>query len=125
APRRGSARGTSLPPPPPKPEPRLDVVRESASSEGWNGRVVDAHDELPVASAKILVERPGFQGTYIVARADAGDDGAFTLEAFDTAPGDVLSISGALHAELRCPVPPAGELRIALVLRKRALLDRL
>ena len=32
------------------------MVRESASSEGWQGRVVDAHDEVPVAAATIVVE---------------------------------------------------------------------
>jgi hypothetical protein len=80
---------------------------------------------VPVAGARIVVERPGFQGTHVVARADADDEGTFALEPFDGAPGDLLCVSGPLHAELRSAVPPAGELRVALVLRKRALLDRL
>jgi hypothetical protein len=43
----------------------------------------------------------------------------------ELAPGDELVVSGPLHTELPGPVPPEGELRIALVLRKRAVLAKL
>jgi hypothetical protein len=40
-------------------------------------------------------------------------------------PGDELACEGPLHGQLRRPMPEPGELDVALVLRKRALLDRL
>jgi hypothetical protein len=51
--------------------------------------------------------------------------GAFVLPPLEVRPGDVLLAEGPLHATLRRPMPPAGELDVALVLRKRAILDRL
>jgi hypothetical protein len=51
--------------------------------------------------------------------------GAFRLAPVDARPGDELVAEGPLHTPLRRPLPAAGELEVALVSRKRALLDRL
>jgi len=47
------------------------------------------------------------------------------MPALDVHPGDLLVAEGTLHAGLKRPLPPAGELDVALVLRRRAVLDRL
>jgi hypothetical protein len=55
--------------------------------------------------------------------ADAA--GAFAIPPFEARSGDEVVIEGPLHAALRRPLPPPGEVEVLLVLRKRALLDRL
>jgi hypothetical protein len=127
SPTRARKSKTASPPhgPPIAGEARLEVVRELRGREGWTGRVFDAHDGTPVEGALVSIERPGFTGKERIAYAATDTLGAFRLEHFETREGDRLSVEGPLHAELAQPVPPSGELAIALVLRKRALLDRL
>ena len=108
-----------------KGEAKIDVVREAKSSKlGWSGRITDAHDGTPVAKARITILRPGFERAEVIASAYASDAGRFELRA-DTRTGDELAIEGSLHAPLKQAIPPCGELEIALVLRKRKLLERL
>jgi len=61
----------------------------------------------------------------VIASAHANDMGRFELRAASVGEFDELVVEGLLHAELRQPVPPCGELDISLVLRKRKLIDRL
>ena len=91
----------------------------------WTGRVVDGHEGTPVADARVSIERPGFDRAEIVASATSDADGAFVLSPVEVQPGDRLVAEGSLHARLRAPVPPFGEIRVALVSRRRALLERL
>jgi hypothetical protein len=60
-----------------------------------------------------------------VAAAPPDSDGAFVLAPVAVQPGDRLVAEGPLHGALQLPPPAFGEIRIALVSRKRALLDRL
>jgi hypothetical protein len=107
-------------------EARIDVVRSVRSSRaGWTGLVLDAHDGSLVAHARLSIERATFGETSVVASTLGSDHGRFELRTEDVRPGDALVVEAPLHALLRKPVPPFGELSIALVLRKRALLDRL
>ena len=80
---------------------------------------------LPLRTVRLGIERRGFDGVAVLAQTTSGEDGAFALAPFETRPGDELVAEGPLHAPLRCPLPPSGELHVRLVLRKRALLDRL
>ncbi len=91
----------------------------------WKGRVVDGHDGAPIAGVRVTVERPGFERAEIVADTTSGADGTFFLAPPQVAPGDRLVAEGRLHGVHRAPAPPFGEVRIALVSRRRALLDRL
>ena len=109
----------------PRPEAHVELLRAAPSSHGWTGRVVDAHEGAPVAGAVVAIERRTFEGAELVVRAQADADGSFALGPAETVPGDELVASGRLHARVRRPVPPSGELSIALVLRRRAVLDRL
>jgi hypothetical protein len=91
----------------------------------WKGRVVDGHDGTPIAGVRVTLERPGFERAEIVADTASGADGAFFLAPPQLNPGDRLVAEGPLHGVHRTPAPPFGEVRIALVSRRRALLDRL
>ena len=108
-------------------KPRLEVVRAAARGEvGWRGHVVDAHEGTPVRGARIWVERGTFEGRTVLASVGSDPRGAFELPHIEGIVGDEqMSVEAPLHARLVQPLPPAGELSIALVLRRRALLQRL
>jgi hypothetical protein len=108
-----------------RPEAHVELVRAAPASHGWTGRVVDAHEGTPVAAALVTIERRGFERMEIVVRAQADASGGFALAPATTVTGDELVASGRLHTRVRKPVPPSGELSIALVARKRAVLERL
>jgi hypothetical protein len=104
----------------------VEVVSPGAAgAQRWTGRIVDGHDGAPVSDARVAVERPGFDRAEIVASATADAEGAFVLAPVGIQPGDHLVAEGALHTLLRVSVPPFGEIRVALVSRRRALLERL
>ncbi|MDB4935985.1 MAG: hypothetical protein JWP87_2957 [Labilithrix sp.] len=108
-------------------KPRLDVVRPAAHGEvGWRGRVVDAHEATPVGGARVWVDRGTFEGRSVLASVSTDAHGVFELPDIQGIVGDEqMSVEAPLHARLVQPLPPAGELSIALVLRRRALLVRL
>lgn len=108
-------------------KPRLDVVRAAERGEvGWRGRVVDAHEGTPVRGARIWVERGTFEGKNMLASVGTDANGAFELPHIEGLVGnEQMAVEAPLHARLVQPMPPAGELSIALVLRRRALLGRL
>jgi hypothetical protein len=110
---------------PPLPQAGVELVRSGPAAQGWGGRLHDAHDVVPIAGARVAVERPGFQRVDVLAEVYSDEGGVFLLPALHTMPGDLLVAEGRLHAQLRRPLPSPGELDIALVLRRRAVLDRL
>lgn len=107
--------------------PRLEVVRAAAHGEsGWRGQVVDAHEGTAVGGARVWVDRGTFDGRSILASVGADANGHFELPPIAGLVGDEqMAVEAPLHARLVQPLPPAGELSIALVLRRRALLARL
>jgi hypothetical protein len=107
-------------------EPGVEVVAESRDPRvGWRGRVVDAHDRTPVASARVTLNRPGFDKAHALVTTTTDDKGRFELAFEAVRNDDELVVEGPLHAPLRQPPPPSGEIVIAVVLRKRKLLERL
>jgi hypothetical protein len=123
---------------PTRPTAGVRLVEAQPDVRRWRGRVVDAHDEQPVPGAEIAIERGGFDGVRVLCRTTADASGAFTLSlpeaGGETAAGPTASegIRGSslvaespLHARVRRPTPAFGTVEIALVLRRRALLDRL
>jgi hypothetical protein len=104
----------------------VELLRaDSSGARAWNGRVVDGHEGTPIAGARVALERPGFERVEVVAEATSEADGAFALLPAGVLPGDLLVAEGLLHGVHRMPAPPFGEVRVALVSRRRALLDRL
>ena len=108
------------------PKAGVALVSLGRTGEGWRGKLRDAHDGGPVAGARVAIERRGFERIETVTQAWSDAEGAFTLQPLATeVPGDEIVTEGPLHATLRRPLPAPGLLDIALVLRKRALLERL
>ncbi len=121
-----AAKATSRAPRPARPEAGVALVSPGRSGEGWRGKLRDAHDGGPVAGARVAIERRGFERVEIVKQTWSDADGAFELPPPPAeVPGDEIVTEGPLHAPLRRPLPAPGVLDIALVLRKRALLERL
>jgi hypothetical protein len=108
-------------------KPRLEVVRAAGRGEtGWRGTIADAHEGTPVKDARIWIERGSFEGKTILESVGTDAHGAFVLAGrFPITGGEQMSAEAPLHARLVQPLPPPGELSIALVLRRRALLARL
>ncbi len=109
------------------PRARLDVIREASKDEhGWRGRVIDAHDLTPIENAHVWVERGTFDGKTILHEVLVDAKGRFQIPELAGLVGvEQIGVEAKLHARLLQPLPTSGELRVALLLRKRALLDRL
>ncbi len=103
----------------------VEVKREGTAGGPWSGVVVDAHDGTPIERVRVAIEAPSF-GANALASTFTDERGRFTLEASTAPPpGSRLVAEGPLHAALARPLPRGGELEIALVSRKRRVLERL
>jgi hypothetical protein len=120
-----ASRTRDQPSPSHAPEAGVALVGPGTAAGGWSGTVRDAHDARPVGGARIAIERRGFDRVESLVSVSADDHGQFVLPTVDVREGDELAVEGPLHAALRRPLPASGELQVALVLRKRALIDRL
>ena len=117
-------RTESVLPPPPSGRPEILVLDRPTGLKGWRGGVNDAHDGYPIAGAELRIVVPTFTGRGVLAETTTDADGAFSLEV--EAPREArLIVEGDLHATYEQPLPGPSVLRVALVTRRRALLDRL
>jgi hypothetical protein len=114
----------SLAPAAPAGRAGVRVVEPADAEAGWRGRVVDAHDGTPIAGATLTVTVPSFEGDGVVARVESDPSGQFTLGA-GHARDARLAVEARLHAAHEQALPQPGVLVVALVTRRRALLDRL
>jgi hypothetical protein len=107
--------------------PALDVVGHGTDDGTWTGIVVDAHEGVPLEDVVIRASWPGFGAHALELRTVTDRAGAFKLEGESpgTTEGATLEVRSRSHARLRRPLPLPGMLRIALVSRRRALLDAL
>lgn len=110
--------------PPPSGRPEIVVVDRPTGQRGWKGTVTDAHDGFPIGDAVLRIISAGFDGERTIAEVKTDDVGAFSLEV-DAPEGARLVVEGELHATFQQALPPPSLLRVALVTRRRALLDRL
>lgn len=102
------------------------VVASHRGARGWKGRVIDAHDGNGIEGVSVVVTRPTFEGDGVLARCSTDAQGAFEIALEEATPAEAtLRVEGELHAAIEQSLPVPGELRIALVTRRRALLDRL
>ncbi|HEY2369270.1 MAG TPA: hypothetical protein VGH87_22890 [Polyangiaceae bacterium] len=107
----------------------ISVVHSSRSRTGkYGGCVVDAHDGTPVARARVSVQVPSFPGTpvQVVVSVFADDAGEFAFDLETSPPQEAeLVVEAPLHVDLRQKLPAGGVLEIAVVSRRRKLLERL
>ena len=112
-------------PPPPSGRPEILVLERPSGLRGWKGQVADAHDGHPIARAQLTVFTLGFDKRNVIARATTEADGTFALEVSEVPKDARLLVEGDLHATYEQPLPGPSILRVALVTRRRAMLDRL
>lgn len=106
--------------------PRVEVVRAAARGEsGFEGTVVDAHEGTPVPNARVTIERGTFDGVRVLASATSDARGRFRLDLATRVGDEQLVCEAPLHARHAQRLPPDGELSIAVVARRRALLAKL
>ncbi len=119
------ARGASGPAPALRTSARVERVGPADPGGGLRGRVIDAHDETGVPGARVAIERASFGGErQVLAAVTADPQGRFALPPCPTDATDLLVTEAPLHARLEGPVPLPGEVAIAVVSRRRALLRR-
>jgi hypothetical protein len=118
-------RPESLLPPEPTGRSEVLVVERPAGIRGWRGVVIDAHDGQPIASADVRIVRPTFDGDEAVARCTTDAEGRFELNDVEIPREAKLRVEGDLHARYEIPMPGPSVLRVTLITRRRALLDRL
>ena len=109
---------------PPSGRAGVHVLASPPDLVGWRGTVTDAHDGTPVAGARLAIITPSFEGDGVVARAVADARGAFTLEAGYRSDARLI-VESDEHSTHEQALPPPSVLGVALVTRRRALLERL
>ncbi|APR78101.1 Hypothetical protein A7982_03448 [Minicystis rosea] len=102
----------------------VQVLASPPDLVGWRGSVTDAHDGSPIAGATLAIVTVSFAGDGTVARVTSDERGVFALEA--AVRNDArLVVTSPDHATHEQPLPPPSVLRVALITRRRALLERL
>jgi hypothetical protein len=124
-PRRAVAIEVPMPGAPALARAGITIVRASTAQPGLAGRVVDAHEGDAIAAAQVRLERAGFQGTDVISRASSDAHGRFELAVGEARAGDELVVESGLYRTMRSPIAIRGEIQIALVLRRRKLVDDL
>jgi hypothetical protein len=116
--------GKELVPVPPSGRAGVHIFGPSEGSTGWRGVVTDAHDGAPLPGARLRVVIPALVGDGVAARAVAGDAGTFVLETAHRSDARLI-VEADTHSTYEVALPPPSVLAVALVTRRRALLDRL
>jgi len=108
-----------------KGQPSLEVLRTSPSRDVWSGRVVDAHDGQPIGGARVRVIVPTFVDLDVVVDETTDEDGTFSFQMRSAEKELRLRVESTYHAEMERPLPPPSDVVVALMSRRRLLLDRL
>jgi hypothetical protein len=113
--------------PPASGQASIDLVEAGPANAGWHGQVLDAHDGTPIGEARVSIVVPAFDGEGVAGSHTTLSDGRFALPHVDTArqQGAHLVVTAPFHTTLSGPAPRDGLITIALVSRRRTLLDRL
>ncbi|AUX41922.1 hypothetical protein SOCE26_033470 [Sorangium cellulosum] len=102
----------------------VKILGPSEHATGWRGVVSDAHDGTPIAQAELTIVVPAFEGSGIVARALSDDAGAFSIEAPHRIDAKLV-VRASTHSSYEQALPPPSQLGVALITRRRAVLERL
>ncbi|WP_437784930.1 carboxypeptidase regulatory-like domain-containing protein [Sorangium sp. So ce1097] len=124
APKRAEPRAGDEKPAAPPGRAGVRIMGPLEDATGWRGVVSDAHDGAPIAQAELTIVVPAFDGSGVVARAVTDDGGEFSIEAPHRSDAKLV-VRAATHSSYEQALPPPSKLGIALVTRRRAVLDRL
>ncbi|WP_437593173.1 carboxypeptidase regulatory-like domain-containing protein [Sorangium sp. So ce1000] len=124
APKRAAAHASEERSPAPPGRAGVRVMGPLEGATGWRGAVADAHDGTPIARAELVIVVPAFDGSGVVARAVTDDAGEFSLEAPYRSDAKLV-VRAPTHSSHEQALPSPSKLGIALVTRRRAVLDRL
>ncbi|WP_437909272.1 carboxypeptidase regulatory-like domain-containing protein [Sorangium sp. So ce327] len=100
------------------------VMGPLEGATGWRGAVADAHDGTPIARAELVIVVPAFDGSGVIARAQTDDVGEFSIEAPYRSDARLV-VRAPMHSSHEQALPSPSKLGIALVTRRRAVLERL
>ena len=103
--------------------PELRVQAEEGGTR-WRGVVLDAHDRRALGGVEVKVVARDFYGEREVQGARTDERGQFEFQV-EWAPTHVLQVVAPWHVTIERPLPRAGRMMLALVSRRRALLERL
>ena len=109
---------------PPSGRPGVQVMGATAGQTAWRGHVNDAHDGTPIAGARLRIVVPAFDGDGIAGEATTDERGAFVLEGSHRSDARLV-VDSPVHSTYEQALPQPSLLSVALVTRRRALLDRL
>jgi len=102
----------------------VQVLGPAHGVSGWRGVVSDAHEGTPIVAARLAIVAPSFEGDGVIAEIITDERGAFALEAAHRSDARLV-VESPLHSAYEQALPPPSMLGVALVTRRRALLDRL
>jgi hypothetical protein len=109
---------------PPSGRPGVQVMGTTAGQTGWRGHVSDAHDGTPIAGARLRIVVPAFDGDGVGGQATTDERGAFVLEGAHRSDARLV-VDSPVHSTYEQALPQPSVLSVALVTRRRAILDRL
>lgn len=101
------------------------IVAASKDRATWSGRVVDAHDGEALSDARIKIVAPSFAELDLIADVAVGLDGAFEFRVASAERNLKMRVEAPRHTGIERALPEASDMRIALVSRRRALVERL
>jgi hypothetical protein len=124
APKAAIAPGDVVLPALPPGKAGVQVLGPTRGASGWSGIVSDAHEGTAIAGARLAIVAPSFQGDGVIAEVFTDEHGAFALDAAHRSDARLI-VESPLHSAYEQALPPPSALGVALVTRRRALLDRL
>ncbi|WP_437759186.1 carboxypeptidase regulatory-like domain-containing protein [Sorangium sp. So ce1389] len=124
APKRAVERASDEKPAAPPGRAGVRIMGPIEDATGWRGAVSDAHDGAPIAQAELTIVVPAFEGSGVVARALTDDAGEFAIDAPYRSDAKLV-VRAPTHSSYEQALPAPSKLGIALVTRRRAVLDRL
>jgi hypothetical protein len=125
-PKRPRRKRASVPAPEIVPRPGAAVLEPGRPMSGWIGSVFDAHEGSPIAGARLVIGAPSVSGESVLTSACSDAEGKFSLSPVGAVPeGSRLQVYAPHHTHLSCSVPREGRVAIAMVSRRRAILEHL
>ncbi|MBM4374513.1 MAG: hypothetical protein FJ095_05460 [Deltaproteobacteria bacterium] len=106
-------------------EPGIHVAAEARRAGRFLGRVLDAHDNRPIAGAIVRVRRPALDGDGLLQEILTDSLGTFEFTTdVATTRELVLDVRAEDYVPESKSLPSGGRLTVALITRRRALLQR-